>query len=70
MKKILCFALLAAATLGWSCSDDYDDSELRSRLDGLDGRIEAARAALNRLNTDLETYDCHLYPSPSQRALG
>lgn len=56
MKKILCFALLAAATLGWSCSDDYDDSELRSRLDGLDGRIEAARTALTQLNTDLETY--------------
>lgn len=56
MKKILHFALLAAATLALGCSSDYDDSELNGRLDGLDERIEAAQAALAQLNADLETY--------------
>lgn len=56
MKKILCFALLAAATLGWSCSDDYDDGELRRSLDDIAARIEASQEALAQLNTDLESY--------------
>lgn len=55
MKKILYFALLAAVSLGWSCSD-YDDSELFGRTDELAARIEAARQQLNRLNDDLKTY--------------
>ncbi|MDE6778374.1 MAG: hypothetical protein K2J51_02710 [Alistipes sp.] len=56
MKKILCFALLAAVTLGWSCSEDYDDSELRQRLDDIASRIEASQQAVEQLNADLETY--------------
>ena len=55
MKKILYFTLLAAVSLGWSCSD-YDDSELFGRTDELAARIEAARQQLNRLNDDLKTY--------------
>lgn len=57
MKRILlCSALLAAATLGWSCSDDYDDSGLRRRLDDIAARIEASQQDVAQLNTDLETY--------------
>lgn len=56
MKRILCLALLAAVTLGWSCSDDYDDSGLRSRLDDIAARIAASQQAVAQLNADLETY--------------
>lgn len=56
MKKTLYFALLAIAALGWSCSEEYDDAELRGRADDLAGRIDAVGAQLDQLNSDLETY--------------
>ena len=56
MKKIIYSALLAAVSLGWSCSDAYDDSELNGRTNDLAARIGAAREQLNRLNDDLKSY--------------
>lgn len=56
MKKIVYFMLLTAVSLGWSCSEEYDDSELRARTDDLAARIEAAASQLEQLNNDLTTY--------------
>ena len=54
MKKL--FTLLAIALIGvatWSCS--YDDKELWSAVNSLDGRVEAMEKAAKQANSDLES---------------
>lgn len=51
MKRI--WTLLICTALLWSC--DYDDSDVRKRLDDLDARIEAVEKQLKGLNDDMKT---------------
>lgn len=54
MKKL--FTFLAIALLGvatWSCS--YDDGDLWSAVDDLNGRVEAMEEAVKKANSDIET---------------
>ena len=48
-------ACLSGALL-WSCSDDYDDSQIKADMADLAARIEAVQQAVTALNTDLSTY--------------
>ena len=67
--RFLCIAALAGCTLMIvpSCSDDYDDSEIKERLDKVENRVTALEkwcsiinseiASLKRLITALENKD-------------
>ena len=48
MKKILNIIILFAAVVFCGCSD-FDDSELRGRIDGYKNRIEALKAKAETL---------------------
>lgn len=53
MKKL--FFLLAAVVWMGSCGDDYDDSALRGRVDGLEDRIEQLEELCQRMNTNISS---------------
>lgn len=53
MKKL--FFLLAAVVWLGSCGDDYDDSALRGRVDGLEDRIEQLEELCQRMNTNISS---------------
>lgn len=53
MKKL--FFLLAAVVWLGSCGDDYDDSALRGRVDGLEERIEQLEELCQRMNTNISS---------------
>lgn len=53
MKKL--FFLLAAVVWIGSCGDDYDDSALRGRVDGLEDRIEQLEELCQRMNTNISS---------------
>ena len=53
MKKL--FFLLAAVVWLGSCGDDYDDSVLRGRVDGLEDRIEQLEELCQRINTNISS---------------
>ena len=52
MKKILNIIILFAAVVFCGCSD-FDDSELRGRIDGYKNRIEALKAKAETLGKQL-----------------
>lgn len=53
MKKL--FFLLAAVVWLGACGDDYDDSALRGRVDGLEDRIEQLEELCQRMNTNISS---------------
>ena len=56
MKRILFYIMLAVGTLSVACSDDYDDSALKSDVADLANRIAAMEQALQGINNDLQSY--------------
>ena len=56
MKKILFLVACLSGALLWSCSDEYDDSQIKSEMEELAARIEAVQQAVNAINQDLATY--------------
>ena len=52
VKYLFC-ALLASAFLGVSCNDQYDDTLLQDRVDGLENRIEKLEEICSQLNTNV-----------------
>ena len=56
MKKILFLVVCLSGALLWSCSDEYDDSQIKAEMEELAARIEAVQQAVNAINQDLATY--------------
>ncbi len=56
MKRILLYIMLAVGAMSIGCSDEYDDSALKSDLGDLAQRIAAVEQALQGLNADLGSY--------------
>ena len=56
MKRFLLLMACLSGALLWSCSDDYDDSQIKADMADLAARIEAVQQAVTALNTDLSTY--------------
>ena len=56
MKRILLYIMLAVGALSVACSDEYDDSALKSDVANLAERIAAVEQALQGLNSDLRSY--------------
>lgn len=59
MKKL--FTLLAftacLATANWSCSDDYDDSELRREIENLKQELAQIKSQISSLQTIINAVD-------------
>ncbi len=56
MKRILLYIMLAVGALSVACSDEYDDTALKSDVADLANRIAAMEQALQGLNSDLRSY--------------
>lgn len=56
MKRFLLLVACLSGALLWSCSDEYDDSQIKSELEDLATRIEAVQQAVTAINADLSTY--------------
>ena len=59
MKKIFTLLALAAccATAVWSCSDDYDDSEIRQEIENLKQELDKIKTQLGSLQTIIDAVD-------------
>ena len=56
MKRILLLVACLSVALFGSCSNEYDDSQIKSDLEELAARIEAVQTAVTAINADLTTY--------------
>lgn len=56
MKRFLLLLGTLSGALFWSCSDGYDDAQIKSDLASLAARIEAVEQALVVINQDLTSY--------------
>ena len=55
MKKLFVLAALSIAAILPSCSDDYDDTALRGRVDDLEDRVEQLETLCRQLNSDISS---------------
>ena len=55
MKKLFVLAALSIAAILPSCSDDYDDTTLRGRVDDLEDRVEQLETLCRQLNSDISS---------------
>ena len=56
MKRLLLLVACLSVALFGSCSNEYDDSQIKSDLEELAARIEAVQQAVTAINADLTTY--------------
>lgn len=54
MKKI--FTIISAAFLILSCSKEYDDSSVNSKLDNLENRVSTLEAQVKQMNSNITAY--------------
>ena len=59
MKKLFTLLALAAcfAAANWSCSDDYDDSELRKEIENLKQELAQIKSQISSLQTIIHAVD-------------
>ena len=66
MKKVYTFATFFSRRIAWllmcvctlvfsSCSDEYDDSELRADIEDLENRVAALEAWQKSVNSDIQS---------------
>ncbi len=56
LKKGLFYTFICFCTLGFaSCSDDYDDTELRKDIDNLENRVTALEERQQSVNADIQS---------------
>lgn len=55
MKKLFVLAALSIAAILPSCSDDYDGTALRGRVDDLEDRVEQLETLCRQLNSDISS---------------
>ncbi len=56
LKKGLFYTFICFCTLGFaSCSDDYDDTELRKNIDNLENRVTALEERQQSVNADIQS---------------
>ena len=57
MKHFILWGLTLAAVVLGGCSDDYDDTELRTGLNDLRDRVAKLETQLTKLNGEITTID-------------